>query len=487
MTLTVPDGNLITPDIIETRGKSPVADQRAETGHSVSPDHNLTPQTMCPAFGSLRVLTRIDGVQTAMVTDTGCLYGLTFVTHFYASRKSIAAPAFGTKELVAGNVAEAAIASCVEASKMPGTKLIAAISLCVAETAGLTEEMIPAQVNGVDTILVRVPAYAIHSHPEAKDVAINALLKKFAPAVGTRHGASPQAAITSDGVEQPLTYDGGEAEEHDAKRKVIMLGEVFPADPLTVDAVLKRLGSGLAANLPSRNLDDYKLARKVGAIAAVHPFYGGSVATLRAAGVPIIAGAPVGPEATYGWIKGIGNALKLDPALVEQVAAEERDKCKAVIGQFPLKGKVHVCGYEGNELIYARLLVEAGAEVPYISTSIQKSLYTAADEAWLRAHGTKEIVFQKALEQDVRALDAYTPDLVLGTTPLSAEAKKRGIPGMYYTNMLSVRPLFLSAGLAGTIQLIADALQRAPRYEWMRSFFEGERAAITTQPVNTMD
>lgn len=43
---------------------------------------------------------------------------------------------------------------------------------------------------------------------------------------------------------------------------------------------------------------------------------------------------------------------------------------------------------------------------------------------------------------------------------------------MYYTNMLSVRPLFLSAGLAGTIQLIQEALERAPRYEWMREFFE---------------
>jgi chlorophyllide a reductase subunit Y len=247
------------------------------------------------------------------------------------------------------------------------------------------------------------------------------------------------------------------------------------------------MGSGLAANLPSRNLEDYKLARKVGAIAAVHPFYGGSVATLRAAGVPIISGAPVGPEATYGWIKGIGNALKLDTALVEQVASEEREKCMAIISQFPLKGRIHVCGYEGNELVYARLLVEAGAEVPYISTSIQKNLYTAADEAWLKARGTKEIVYQKALEQDIRALDVYKPDLVLGTTPLSAEAKQRGIPGMYYTNMLSVRPLFLAAGLAGTIQHIADALNRAPRYEWMREFFEGERDAEAKTIVNTMD
>jgi chlorophyllide a reductase subunit Y len=479
MSLTVPEGNLITPEIIEIRNANDAVTIKQQTGHSVSPDHNLTPQTMCPAFGSLRVLTRIDGVQTAMVTDTGCLYGLTFVTHFYASRKSISAPEFGTKELVAGNVAEAAIASCVEASKMPGTKLIAAISLCVAETAGLTEEMIPPQVNGIDTILVRVPAYAIHSHPEAKDVAINAMLKKF---------VVPRAELTSDGVEKPLTFDGSNADEESLKKKVIMIGEVFPADPLSVDMVLKKLGSGLAANLPSRNLDDYKLAGKVGAIAAVHPFYNASVATLRAAGVPIISGAPVGPEAVYAWIKAVGNALKLDAGLVEQVASEEKAKCVGIISQFKLDGaKIHVCGYEGNELVYARLLVEAGASVPYISTSINKSLYTAADEVWLKSRGTKEIVYQKALEQDVRALDHYKPDLVLGTTPLSAEAKQRGIPGMYYTNMLSVRPLFLSAGLAGTISMIKDALERAPRYEWMREFFEGERAKEESKMVNTLD
>ena len=153
----------------------------------------------------------------------------------------------------------------------------------------------------------------------------------------------------------------------------------------------------------------------------------------------------------------------------------------------PLKGKVHVCGYEGNELTYSRLLVEAGAQVPYISTSINKNLYTAADEAWLKARGTQEIIYQKSLEQDTRALDKYKPDLVLGTTPLSAEAKKRGIPGMYYTNMLSVRPLFLSAGLAGTINLIQDTLSRGPRYEWMREFFEGVKAEGAAAPVNTMD
>jgi hypothetical protein len=48
--------------------------------------------------------------------------------------------------------------------------------------------------------------------------------------------------------------------------------------------------------------------------------------------------------------------------------------------------------------------------------------------------------------------------------------------------------MFLSAGLAGTIQLIRDALERAPRYAWMREFFEGPMPAEPSpSTVNTMD
>ncbi|NTW97793.1 MAG: chlorophyllide a reductase subunit Y, partial [Oscillochloris sp.] len=134
----------------------------------------LHPQTMCPAFGALRVLARIEGAQPAMVTDAGCLYGLTFVTHFYAARKSIIAPRLGTAELSSGQVQEAANAVIAEAAKEQNVSVIPVISLCVAETAGLAEELLPSEVNGKPVVLVRVPAYAIHSHPEAKDIALAA-------------------------------------------------------------------------------------------------------------------------------------------------------------------------------------------------------------------------------------------------------------------------------------------------------------------------
>ena len=53
------------------------------------------------------------------------------------------------------------------------------------------------------------------------------------------------------------------------------------------------------------------------------------------------------------------------------MADEERERAIAIVEQKGLQGAcILVTGYEGTELAYARALVEAGATVPYVSTSI---------------------------------------------------------------------------------------------------------------------
>jgi 3,8-divinyl chlorophyllide a/chlorophyllide a reductase subunit Y len=391
----------------------------------------LHPQTMCPAFGALRVLTRIEGCQPAMVTDTGCLYGLTFVTHFYAARKSIVAPALGTAELSSGKVQEAANAAIAEAAKEPGTQVIPVISLCVAETAGLAEELLPRTADGAEVILVRVPAYAIHSHPEAKDVALAALLRRLCDTSGPRD-----------------------------ENTLLLLGEVFPADPVMINAVLAKMGVRVQVTLPGRT------------VGALHPFYRDSLAFLREQRMPVVAGAPVGAAGSGAWLRGVGAALDLDEDVVEQVAREEEERALAYLEAQPLKGAtVLVSGYEGNELPYARLLVEGGAHVPYISTSIGQSMFTATDEAWLRERGTQQIVYRKSLEDDRQALKQWSFDLVIGTTSLAQYSKEMGIPSIYFTNMLSVRPFFLSNGMIASIEMAKDLLGRKGLYQQMVDFF----------------
>jgi len=407
----------------------------------------LHPQSMCPAFGSLRVLTRIEGSHPVMATDTGCLYGLTFVTHFYGARKSILAPQLGTAELMAGQVVEGTRAAIEVAAKEPGCQLIPVVSLCVAETAGLPEEMLPRKIGNAEVVLVRVPAYAIHSHPEAKDVALAALLKRLGNATAPKE-----------------------------KKTLALLGEVFPADPLAIDGLLRQMGVEATITLPGRSVDDLRRAGHVGALAPLHPFYKETTAVFRSWSIPVVGGAPVGISGSYAWLKAVGSLLDLDPKLVNDVAEGERARAEAMLKAQPLSGRIFVTGYEGTELAYARLLVEAGAEVPYVSTSIGQDPLVLPDEMWLRARGTKEIVYRKSLEEDVAALDKYPPDFVLGTTPFCAIAKERGIPAMYFTNQLASRPFFLSTGMAATLGFINQTMKGHERYQWMQSFFEGEAA-----------
>ncbi len=405
----------------------------------------LHPQSMCPAFGALRVLTRMEGAQPVMVTDAGCLYGLTFVTHFYAARKSIIAPALGTAELSSGKVQEGAIAAIEAAASEPNVSVIPVLSLCVAETAGLSEELLPREVDGKPVVLVRVPAYAIHSHPEAKDIALSAVLRRF-----------------SEGAEQA----------HADEKTLVLLGEVFPADPVMIDGVLRKMGARVLVTLPGRHVDELRLAAQGSAVAALHPFYRESLASLRERGVAVVGGAPIGAEGSAAWIRAVGDALDLDEDLVEQVAEEEAQRARGFLAAQPLKGAtILVSGYEGNEMLYARLLIEGGAHVPYVSTSIGKSMLTATDEAWLRAHGTEAVVYRKSLEDDARAMEHWNFDLIIGTTSTSAQAKERGLPAVYYTNILSVRPLFLSMGMMASIGMARELLNRKPIYEQMVEFF----------------
>ena len=66
------------------------------------------------------------------------------------------------------------------------------------------------------------------------------------------------------------------------------------------------------------------------------------------------------------------------------------------------------------------------------------------------------------------------PDLAAGTTPLVQKAKELGIPALYFTNMVSARPLFgagrAPASLAG---IVGAQMRGAPRFNRMVAFFEG--------------
>ena len=403
---------------------------------------DLHPQSMCPAFGGLRVLTRIEGARVCLVADQGCLYGLTFVSHFYAARRSIMSPELMNVQISGGTMIDDVRTAIEQIAEDPAVTFIPVVSTCVAETAGIAEELLPEKAGNAQVQLVRLPAFQIKSHPEAKDVAVSTLLGRFADFDATKR-----------------------------EKSLLVVGEIFPVDAMAIGSVLQKIGVASVIALPAADLEDYVEAGKVEACAVLHPFYERTASLLERKGVRIVSGNPVGAGATAEWIEKIGEVLDLDMEAVRLVAAEEKEKAAAVIKKFDnLSGKVIVAGYEGNELPVVRLLLEAGLEVPYASTSIARTALGEEDHQLLSMLGT-EIRYRKFLEEDMQAVLKYEPDLVIGTTSLDSFAKERGIPAIYYTNNISSRPVFFAAGAGTVLGMVAGLLGRKEVFRKMKEYF----------------
>ena len=46
---------------------------------------------------------------------------------------------------------------------------------------------------------------------------------------------------------------------------------------------------------------------------------------------------------------------------------------KGALAAKPIRGRITLSGYEGSELLVARLLIESGAEVPYVGTACPRT------------------------------------------------------------------------------------------------------------------
>jgi chlorophyllide a reductase subunit Y len=83
------------------------------------------------------------------------------------------------------------------------------------------------------------------------------------------------------------------------------------------------------------------------------------------------------------------------------------------------------------------------------------------------------VKYRASLEDDLAAMDFFRPDLAIGTTPVVQKAKEQGIPALYFTNLISARPLMGPAGAGSLAQVVNAAIAGKARMDHMRSFFEG--------------
>ena len=253
---------------------------------------------------------------------------------------------------------------------------------------------------------------------------------------------------------------------------VSLLGEMFPADPMMIGAMLAPMGLAAGPVVPCREWRELYAALDCGAVAAIHPFYTAAVREFQAAGRPIVGSAPVGRDGTAAWLSGIGNAFGI---AADKVAAAQNaflPTISTALEGAPIKGTITLSGYEGSELLVARLLIESGANVPYVGTACPKTPWSAADADWLEAKGVK-IKYRASLEDDCAAMEAIKPDLAIGTTPVVQKGKELGIPSLYFTNLISARPLMGPAGAGSLAEVVNAAMGNKERMGTMKAFFEG--------------
>lgn len=411
------------------------------------------PQSMCPAFGSLRVGLRMRRVGTILSGSACCVYGLTFVSHFYGARRSVGYVPFNSETLVTGKLYED-IREAVHVMADPGQyDAVVVTNLCVPTASGVPLRLLPKEINGVRIVGIDVPGFGIPTHAEAKDVLAGAML------------AYARAEIEAGPVSAPVA---GRSD----RPTVALLGEMFPADPMMIGAMLAPMGLAAGPVVPCREWRELYSALDSDVCAAIHPFYTAAVREFQAAGRKVVGGAPVGRDGTAEWLKNIGEAFGIS---AERIAGAQNAFLPAIaagLAAHPVKGRITLSGYEGSELLVARLLIESGAEIPYVGTACAKSPWSAADLAWLEARGVK-VKYRASLEDDLAAMDFFRPDLAIGTTPVVQKAKEQGIPALYFTNLISARPLMGPAGAGSLAQVVNAAIAGKSRMDHMKSFFEG--------------
>ena len=431
-------------------GKSEILDQFAKDYPQGPHDK---PQSMCPAFGSLRVGLRMKRVGTVLSGSACCVYGLTFVSHFYGARRSVGYVPFNSETLVTGKLFEDIRDAVYDMADPEKYDAIVVTNLCVPTASGVPLRLLPDDINGVRIVGIDVPGFGVPTHAEAKDVLAGAMLNYARQEVEAGPVQAPAAGVSD-------------------RPTVTLLGEMFPADPLGIAGMLAPLGLAAGPVVPCREWRELYSALNSEVVAAIHPFYTSAIREFEAAGRKIVGSAPVGHDGTADWLAAIGDAYGVGAERVAEAQNAFLPAIKGALAAAPVKGTITLSGYEGSELLVARLLIESGAAVPYVGTACAKTPWSAPDLEWLEAHGTK-VKFRASLEDDCAAMEAIQPDLAIGTTPVVQKGKELGIPSLYFTNLISARPLMGPAGAGSLGQVVNAAIANKDRMAHMREFFEG--------------
>jgi chlorophyllide a reductase subunit Y len=156
---------------------------------------------------------------------------------------------------------------------------IVIINLCVPTASGVPLQLLPPSINGVRVIGIDVPGFGVPTHAEAKDVLAGAMLRYARHEVMAGPVPAPRQARQS-------------------KPTVTLLGEMFPADPMSIAQMIAPMDLAVGTVVPTREWRELYAALDGSVVAAIHPFYIASIREFQAAGRPIVGSAPVSKAAS---------------------------------------------------------------------------------------------------------------------------------------------------------------------------------------------
>ncbi len=345
---------------------------------------------MCPAFGSLRVGLRMRRTATVLSGSACCVYGLTFTSHFYGARRTVGYVPFNSETLVTGKLFEDIREAVHKLADPANYDAIVVTNLCVPTASGVP---LRAAAEGDQR-------RAHHRHRRAG--------LRRADARGSEGRAGRRDARATRAT-RPSRGRCSAARRHAAERKptVTLLGEMFPADPVGIGMMLEPLGLAAGPVVPTREWRELYAALDCVVVAAIHPFYTASVREFEAAGRPIVGSAPVGHDGTDSLARrrsATPRASRRSASTPPRTASCRRSAARS--RSTPIKGRITLSGYEGSELLVARLLVESGADVRYVGTACPRTPWSDADREWLEAKGV-HVQYRASLEQDLAAMREF--------------------------------------------------------------------------------
>ena len=315
------------------------------------------PQSMCPAFGSLRVGLRMRRTATILSGSACCVYGLTFTSHFYGARRSVGYVPFNSETLVTGKLFEDIREAVFQVAK-PG-RLRRRRRHQPLRADRLRRAAAPAAEGDR-----RRPH---HRHRRAG-------LRGSDPCRGQGR------AGRRDAEGRPYRGRAGSGRRRPARGRserptVALLGEMFPADPVVIGA-----SAGAARPRGRPGGADARMARTLRAPSIAPPWRRSTRSTpprireFEAAGRPIVGSAPVGVDGTADWLDRIGEACARRPR--HRRGGQEPDPAGHPRGarrQCRSRAGSRSRATRAPNSWSARLLVESGAEVPYVGTACPRT------------------------------------------------------------------------------------------------------------------